>query len=294
MFKPTLTPSEKRGHFRKLLRDEKIFAIPGAFNALCAKVIERRGFFASYVSGGATSVGVFGFPDLGMYAADEMAREAGYVASATNLPVICDADTGFGGILNVRRTVQLFEQAGIAGIHIEDQEFPKRCGHLAGKSVIPLDEMTAKIRASIDARRDENFVLIARCDAHGVEGFGAMLERCIAYAEAGADMIFPEALQTLDEYSKVTSALKDTPVLANMTEFGKTPYFSMKEFASSGVKAVLYPLTLFRVAMKAADDAARELLENGTQEGFVDRMQTRKELYELVEYEEFRKLVDGE
>jgi methylisocitrate lyase len=294
MFKASFTPSEKRKRLKTLLRDEKIFAIPGAFNALCAKVIERRGFFAAYVSGGATAVGVFGLPDVGLYTADEIVTEAGYIASATNLPVICDADTGFGGILNVRRTVQMFESTGIAGIHIEDQEFPKRCGHLAGKSVIPREEMVSKIKAAVDARQDNDFVIIGRCDAHSVEGFDGMLERCIAYADAGADMIFPEALATLDEYQKVTSALKNTPVLANMTEFGKTPYFSVKQFADTGVKAVMYPLTLFRVAMKAVENAADELFEKGTQEGFVDQMQTRKELYDLVDYEEFRKLIDGE
>jgi len=294
MFKQSITPAEKRERLRALLRGETVIPIPGAFNALCAKVIERRGFSASYVSGGATAAGVFGLPDLGLYTADEMVREAGYIAAATNLPVICDADTGFGGVLNVRRTVQAFEAAGIAGIHIEDQEFPKRCGHLEGKSVVSIEEMVAKIRAAIEVRRDPNFLLIARCDAYGIEELDGLLSRCKAYVAAGVDMIFPEALQSLEEYAKVTSTLGNIPVLANMTEFGKTPYFTVKEFGQAGCKAVLFPLTLFRVAMKAAERAAEELFERGTQAGFIDDMQTRKELYDLIDYEKFRKLADGE
>jgi methylisocitrate lyase len=294
MFKPTATPSEKRERLRTLLQGDEVIPIPGAFNALCAKVIERRGFPVTYVSGGATAVGIFGLPDLGLYTADEMVREAGYIAAATNLPVLCDADTGFGGVLNVRRTVQAFEAAGIAGIHIEDQEFPKRCGHLAGKSVIPVDEMASKVRAAVQVRQDPNFIIIARCDALSIEGLDGLLRRCEEYVKAGADMIFPEAMGTLEEYSKVTSALGGTPVLANMTEFGKTPYFTIQEFGQAGCRAVLFPLTLLRVAMKAVEQAADELFREGTQSGFVDNMQTRKELYKLVDYDEFQKLVDGD
>ena len=294
MPKRPITAAEKRARLRALLQGDAVIPIPGAFNALCAKVIERRGFSVTYVSGGATAVGIFGLPDLGLYTADEMVREAGYIASATSLPVICDADTGFGGVLNVRRTVQAFEAAGIAGIHIEDQEFPKRCGHLTGKSVIPTEEMAAKIRAATEARQDANFLLTARCDAHSIEGLDGLLRRCQAYVKAGADMIFPEALQSLDDYATVTSALGEIPVMANMTEFGKTPYFTLKEFGQAGCRAVLFPLTLLRVAMKAAETAADELFKEGTQAGFVDDMQTRRELYDLIDYEEFRKLSDGE
>lgn len=294
MIKPTTSSKDKRERLRALLSSDGTIMIPGAFNALSAKIIERAGFPVAYVSGGATAVGVFGLPDLGLYTADEMVREAGYIASATNLPVICDADTGFGSILNVRRTVQAFEAAEIAGIHIEDQEFPKRCGHLAGKSVVPVDEMTAKVKAAVDARQDENFLLIARCDALSVEGFDSLIDRCKAYVDAGADMIFPEALGSLDEYRKVTSALGSTPVLANMTEFGKTPYFTVKEFGEVGIKAVLFPLTIFRTAMKAAEKAADELFNSGTQKGFVDDMQTRKELYELVDYDGYKELMGEE
>jgi len=294
MFEQTITPAEKRERLRALLRGDAVIPIPGAFNALCAKVIERRGFSATYVSGGATAVGVFGLPDLGLYTADEIVREAGYIGAATSLPAICDADTGFGGVLNVRRTVQAFEAAGIAGIHIEDQEFPKRCGHLEGKSVVPTGEMAAKIRAATEARRDQNLLLIARCDAFSIEGLDGLLSRCEAYIGAGADMIFPEALLSLDQYAKVTSALGDVPVLANMTEFGKTPYFTVREFGQAGCKAVLFPLTLLRVAMKAAERAADELFEQGTQAGFVENMQTRQELYDLIDYEKFRKIADGE
>lgn len=294
MVKLSINPEQKRERLRVLLSGDDVIIIPGAFNALCAKVIERRGFSAAYVSGGATAVGIFGLPDLGLYTADEMAREAGYIASATDLPVICDADTGFGGVLNVRQTVQAFEAAGIAGIHIEDQEFPKRCGHLSGKSVIPVGEMVAKVKMAVETRRDKNFLLIARCDALSVEGYDALINRCKAYVDAGADMIFPEALESLDEYAKVVSALGDVPILANMTEFGKTPYTSAKKFGEVGIKAVLFPLTLFRVAMKAVQKAADELFATGTQEGFIDDMQTRKELYELVDYDEFKKMMGEE
>jgi len=291
MVKPPIKPEQKRERLRALLSADDVIIIPGAFNALCAKVIERRGFPAAYVSGGATAVGIFGLPDLGLYTADEMAREAGYVASATDLPVICDADTGFGGVLNVLRTVQAFEAAGIAGIHIEDQEFPKRCGHLSGKSVIPVGEMVAKVEMAAEARRDKNFLLIARCDALSVEGYDALINRCKAYVDAGADMIFPEALESLDEYANIVSALGDVPILSDMTEFGKTPYTSAKEFGEVGIKAVLFPLTLFRVAMKAVEEAADEIFTSGTQEGFIDDLQTRNELYELVDYDEFKKMM---
>lgn len=258
-------------------------ALPGVFNPLVAKMAERLGFSAVYLSGGALSAGS-GVPDIGLLTLTEFVQAAQLTAQATQLPLLCDADTGFGESLNVERTVHLFEAAGAAGIHLEDQEMPKRCGHLSGKSVVAPEAMAAKIRAAVAAKRDKDFVIMARTDAKGVNGFDDAVERAKRYLDAGADAIFPEALESRDEFERFAMALPGSVLLANMTEFGKSPYFDVTTFGQMGYRLVLFPLTAFRVAMKAAEDALRDLLQAGTQTASLPKMQTRAELYDLLGY----------
>ena len=260
--------------------------VPGVFNALAARMAERVGFQAIYLSGAALSAGLAAVPDVGLLTADEFATAARYLASAVNIPLIADADTGFGEPLNVERTVRLYESAGVAGLHLEDQEFPKRCGHLSGKQVVSAEAMVAKLRAAASARRDPDFVIIARTDARGVSGFDDAVRRAELYLEAGADMIFPEALESKDELARFAREVR-APLVANLTEFGKTPPFSFAELATIGYSIILYPLTVFRVAMRAAEDALRELKTAGTQAGLLSKMQTRQELYDLLGYRDY-------
>ena len=260
--------------------------VPGVFNALAARMAERVGFQAIYLSGAALSAGLAAVPDVGLLTADEFATAARYLASAVTIPLIADADTGFGEPLNVERTVRLYESAGVAGLHLEDQEFPKRCGHLSGKQVVPAEAMVAKLRAAASARRDPDFVIIARTDARGVSGFDDAVRRAELYLEAGADMIFPEALESKDELARFAREVR-APLVANLTEFGKTPPFSFAELATIGYSIILYPLTVFRVAMRAAEDALRELKTAGTQAGLLSKMQTRQELYDLLGYRDY-------
>ena len=257
-------------------------AIPGAFNALTAKLAERLGFRAVYLSGGALSAGS-GVPDVGLLTLTEFADEARRLAAATNLPLLCDADTGFGEALNVERTVQVLEAAGAAGIHLEDQLFPKRCGHLSGKSLVEPEVMAAKVRAAVAARRDPDFVVIARTDARGVTNFEDAVRRANLYREAGADAIFPEAMESADEFARFARAVR-APLLANMTEFGKGPLLTVNELGAMGYRMVLYPLTAFRAAMKAAEETLRTLRDAGHQRDAVPRMLTRAELYDLLGY----------
>nr|WP_320687487.1 methylisocitrate lyase [Gemmata algarum] len=257
--------------------------LPGVFNPLVAKMAERLGFSAVYLSGGALSAGS-GVPDIGLLTLTEFAQAAQLTSQAIRLPLLCDADTGFGESLNVERTVRMFETAGAAGIHLEDQEMPKRCGHLSGKSVVSAEVMAAKIRAAVAAKRDKNFVIMARTDAKAVNGFDDALDRAKRYLDAGADAIFPEAMESRDEFERFAKALPGAVLLANMTEFGKSPYLDVKTFGEMGYRLVLFPLTAFRVAMKAAEDALRDLLQNGTQIGSLPKMQTRSELYDLLGY----------
>jgi methylisocitrate lyase len=248
-----------------------------------ARMAVRSGFQAVYQSGAVVSAGTAGVPDIGLISRSEFVDQARYLTQAVSVPVISDADTGFGGALAVERTVQQYEAAGLAGLHLEDQELPKRCGHLNGKKLIPESEMVAKIRAAVSARRDPAFVIIARTDARGVDGFDAAVSRAAAYRAAGADLIFPEALESLDEFARFSQLIR-TPLLANMTEFGKGPLLSLSEFSQLGYAAVLFPVTIFRVAMKAAETALAQLAAEGTQKSFVDTMQTRSELYDLLGY----------
>ncbi len=258
-------------------------AIPGVFTPLVAKMAERLGFSAVYLSGGALSAGN-GVPDIGLLTLTEFVQAAQLTAQATTLPLLCDADTGFGEALNVERTVRMFEAAGVAGIHLEDQELPKRCGHLSGKSVVSAEAMAAKIRAACAARKDKDFVIIARTDAKGVHGFDDAVNRAKLYRAAGADAIFPEAMETREEFDNFAKALPGAILLANMTEFGKSPNLDVATLGAMGYRVVLFPLTAFRVAMKAAEDTLRDLIANGVQTASIPKMQTRAELYDLLGY----------
>jgi methylisocitrate lyase len=244
------------------------------------------GFRAVYQSGAALSASLAGLPDVGMLTQTEFAQQGGYLAAAVKVPVLSDADTGFGEALAVERTVRLFESAGLAGLHLEDQQLPKRCGHLSGKALVSREEMAAKLKAAVAARRDPDFVIVARTDARGVEGMDGAIERARAYRDAGADAIFPEALESRDEFARFAEAI-DAPLVANMTEFGRSPLLSLEELGELGYAAVLFPVTLLRVAMKSAETALAEIFARGTQRNLLESMQTRAELYDLLDYGEF-------
>ena len=259
-------------------------AMPGVFNASMGRLVERAGFEAVYISGAGLCNATAGVPDIGLLTLTEVAQLAGYVAHAVKIPCVVDADTGFGGPENAARTIRNFERAGLAGCHIEDQEFPKRCGHLAGKSLVAIEDMNEKIAAASAAKRDKDFLLIARTDARAVESIAKAVERANSYLAAGADAIFPEALQTEEEFRDFAKEVK-APLLANMTEFGKSPLLSLGRLEELGYRMVIFPQTAFRVSMFAASQMLRDLKTSGTQEGWLDRMQTRKELYELLDYD---------
>ena len=258
------------------------FALPGVFSPLVAKMAEKMGFRAIYLSGGALSAGL-GIPDIGLISVLEFAEEIRGIASASSLPLLADADTGFGEALNVERTVRLYEAAGAAGLHLEDQQMPKRCGHLSGKSLISQAEMVAKVKAAVAAKRDPNFVIVARTDARGVNGFDDAVSRARAYLNAGADAIFPEAMKSAEEFERFAREVPGV-LLANMTEFGQGPLLSVSELGILGYTMILYPLTAFRSAMKAAEMTLRTVLEQGHQKDRLDSMQTRAELYEALDY----------
>ncbi|HPM24881.1 MAG TPA: methylisocitrate lyase [Phycisphaerae bacterium] len=264
------------------MRDHTV-VMPGAFNALTARAIEQAGFEAVYLSGAALANSLLGVPDVGLTTLSEAAYHATRCAAVTTVPLIADADTGFGGPENVARTVVEFERAGLSGLHLEDQEFPKRCGHLAGKDLVAMDEFCAKVAAAVAARRDPDFLLIARTDARGVTTYDDAVARAHAYLKAGADAIFPEALQSREEFERFARDVP-APLLANMTEFGRTPYLSVSEFAALGYRIVIFPVTLQRVALKAVTEALEELRTKGTQRDMLERMQTRRELYDLLGY----------
>lgn len=261
-------------------------AIPGVFNALTARMAERAGFRAAYQSGAALSAGLAAVPDVGLITQTEFAEQGRYLAAATDIPIISDADTGFGEPLSVERTVRQYESAGLAGLHLEDQQLPKRCGHLTGKSIVPVEAMVAKIRAAAAARKNPDFVIIARTDARSVEGFESARDRGLAFADAGADLIFPEAMESKDEFARFAEEMP-VPTLANMTEFGRSPLLTLEELGELGVAAVLFPVTMFRIAMQAVEQALQELARSGSQKSLLDAMQTRSRLYELLDYEDF-------
>lgn len=279
----TVPPTVSRAaRLRAAMRTHTV-VLPGAFNALSARLIERLGFEAAYLSGAVLANSVLGAPDVGLFTLTEAVAHAAPCAAVTSIPLLMDADTGFGGPENAARTVAEYERAGLSGLHLEDQEFPKRCGHLAGKKLVPTEEFQAKIAAAVAARRDPDFLVIARTDARSVTSYDDAVARAHAYLAAGADAIFPEALQSREELARFARDVP-APLLANMTEFGRTPYLSVDEFAALGYKLVIFPVTLQRVAMKAAELALLELRQHGTQRGLLDRMQTRQELYDLLDY----------
>jgi methylisocitrate lyase len=291
MLYSTRTPSAKRHALRERLASGDLLELPGAFNPLAARLIAEKGFDGVYVSGAVVAADL-GLPDVGLTTLTEVAGRAAQIARMTDLPTLVDADTGFGGAMNLARAVQALEDAGVAGLHVEDQVNPKRCGHLDGKQVV--DDATARqrVRAAVDARRDPDLLIMARTDARGVLGVDAALDRARALVDAGADAIFPEALTSLDELERFTSAL-DVPVLANMTEFGKSPLFTRDQLQDAGVAIVIYPVSLLRVAMGAAERALDALRAEGSLASQVPGMQTRARLYELLDYQRYTAFDDG-
>lgn len=274
--------------FHQLLKENKILVIPGVFNAASALVAKSIGFDALYLSGSGIATGAFGVPDLGITTLDQVCEETRRITNVIDVLLLVDADTGFG---NETQTVKKLEAVGAGGIHLEDQVFPKRCGHRSGKEVISPDEMILKIQNAIKARTSSDFFIIARVDSRNIIGFDDALDRAKKYQDAGADAIFAEALESKDEYKKFTDALK-IPVLANMTEFGNTPYISVYEFESLGIRMVIFPLTAFRRMMKATEDVYRIIKKEGTQKSFINHLQTREELYRMLNYYEIERAID--
>jgi len=277
--------------FRAAVARHAPLQIPGAINAYSALLAERAGFKALYLSGAGVANASFGLPDLGVTALGDVLEDARRIAAATDLPLLVDVDTGFGSAFNIARTVREMERAGVAAIHIEDQEQAKRCGHRPNKATVSTDEMCDRLKAAVDARRDAKFVIMARTDSFASEGREAALARTAAYVEAGADMIFAEALYTLADYKAFTRAIR-VPVLANLTEFGLTPYFTVPELARAGIKMVLYPLTAFRAMSRAAELVYTAVREHGTQRAVIDILQTREELYAVLKYYDFERKLD--
>lgn len=283
MLRPSL-PNPGRD-LRRLLSEGPVM-LPGVFNGISAQAAAKAGANGLYISGAGVNNATLGLPDIALVSLPEMATAAANICQVTQLPVISDADTGFGETMNVRRTVIEMERAGLAGIHIEDQVSPKRCGHLDGKSVIGAKDMARKVRAAVDSKQNSDFMIFARTDARGVEGLDAAIERAKLYVDAGADGIFPEGLENEAEFEAFRKAVS-APLLANMTEFGKTPIITFARFAELGYNLVIYPQTAFRVMLKAISEAYEELIMQGTQEGLLHRMRTRAELYNLIEYDAY-------
>jgi len=280
------TPAhEKRRLFRERLATGELLRFPGAFNPLSARLIERKGFEGVYISGAVLSADL-GLPDIGLTTLTEVAARGQQIARTTELPAIIDADTGFGEPMNVARTIQTLEDAGIAGAHIEDQVNPKRCGHLDGKAVVDEDTALKRIRAAVDARRDPNFLVMARTDIRAVDGLDAATDRARKLVDAGADAIFPEAMRTLEEFAAVREAV-DVPILANMTEFGKSDLFTVDQLRDVGVNIVIWPVSLLRIAMGAAERALDTLIDEGHLTSRLGEMQHRADLYDLIDYESY-------
>jgi methylisocitrate lyase len=279
------TPTEKRANFRAALASGKLLRFPGAFNPLSAKLIEDKGFEGAYISGAVIAADL-GLPDIGLTTLSEVAARGQQISRMTDLPTLIDADTGFGEPMNVARTVQALEDAGVSGLHIEDQVNPKRCGHLDGKAVVDGDTAVKRIRAAVDARRDPNLLIMARTDIRAVDGLQAAIDRAKALVDAGADAIFPEAMADLSEFEAVRKAI-DVPVLANMTEFGKSELFSTEQLEGVGINIVIYPVSLLRIAMGAAERGLDTLVSEGSLKSEVPGMQTRARLYELLDYEAY-------
>jgi methylisocitrate lyase len=282
--------ADKRAAFRTGLNSGRLQRFPGAFSPLVAKLVAEIGFEGVYVSGAALSADL-GLPDIGLTTLTEVTARGAQIAAATDLPTLIDADTGFGEPMNAARTITLLDGAGLAGCHLEDQVNPKRCGHLDGKAVVPTAEMVKRLRAAAAARRDPNFVICARTDAAGIEGLPAAIERARAYTDAGADLIFTEALSSARDFEQFRAAI-DTPLLANMTEFGKSELLSVSQLTDIGYNVVIYPVTTLRLAMHAVETGLSEIDAKGTQSGLLDQMQHRKRLYELLRYADYTQFDD--
>ena len=280
-------PEEKRKDFVKKLKTNKILRVPGAYNPITAKIIEEIGYDAVYVSGGVMSNDL-GYHDIGLTTLDDVSNRSKQIARVTNLPTVVDIDTGFK---NCEETIKKFEKFGITSVHIEDQIERKRCGHLDNKELISKEEMVQKIKLCVKSRKDSNFKIIARSDAKNVEGIDKMIDRCKAYIQAGAEIVFPEALKDEKEFDQVRKSL-DCFLLANMTEFGKSKLLNYKELENLGYNIVIYPVTTQRLALKSVEDGLRSIFADGHQNNIVDKMQTRKRLYDLVEYEKYNKLYE--
>ena len=289
-----LPPSSPGALFRAAVLAERPLQIAGTINAFCAMLAERAGFKAIYLSGAGVANASFGLPDLGITTLNDVCEDIRRITQATRVPLLVDADTGWGGAFMIARTVREMTRAGAAGCHLEDQVQAKRCGHRPGKALVSSAEMCDRIKAAVDARTDHQFVVMARTDAHASEGLAAAIERSRQYVAAGADMIFAEALSSLDEYRQFTSALgENMPVLANITEFGKTPLFTTRELADAGVQLALYPLSAFRAMANAASAVYQSVRQQGTQQAVIDSMQTRAELYDVLNYHDYETKLDA-
>lgn len=291
LYASSVTPNQRRKALREGLKSNKIQRLPGAFSPLVSRAIEEAGFEGVYVSGAVVAADL-GLPDIGLTTLTEVAARSRQIARTTNLPVLVDADTGFGEPMSAARTVSEFEDAGIAGCHFEDQVNPKRCGHLDGKQVVSIEEMVRRLAAAVKERRDPDFVICARTDTAGIEGIDAAIERAKAYADAGADLIFTEALHSPADFEKFRAAV-DVPLLANMTEFGKTVLLSAQTLEDLGYNAVIYPVTTLRIAMGQVEQALTEIAETGTQMEWLGKMQHRSRLYELLRYQEYNDFDQG-
>ncbi|MEC7490512.1 MAG: methylisocitrate lyase [Pseudomonadota bacterium] len=281
------TAAEKRNNFREALAEGRLLQFPGAHAPIVSLLIQDQGFDGVYISGAALSAEL-GLPDIGLTTMTEVTQRGRQIARVTELPALIDIDTGFGEPMSAARTVQELEELGLAGCHLEDQVNPKRCGHLDNKTITPRGDMVMKIRSASDAKRDSNFLLMASTDARASEGLDATLDRARAYIDAGADAIFPEALQNISEYEKVRESL-NVPLLANLTEFGKTPLLTKRELEDLGYNIAIYPVTSLRLSMKAVEDGFAALKQRGTQRDIVDKMQTRARLYEVIRYEDYNR-----
>ena len=287
-----MTHSDSPGtRLRMALSAERPLQMVGTVNAMCALLAERAGFKAVYLSGAGVANASHGLPDLGVTGLADVLEDAGRITAATDLPLLVDVDTGFGEAFGIARTVRELERIGVAGLHIEDQVGAKRCGHRPGKKLVVDAEMADRVRSAVDARRDRGFVVMARTDAYSVEGLSRAIQRAQAYVSAGADMIFAEAMTTLDEYQRFTKEVP-APVLANVTEFGKTPLFTTEELREAGVSIALYPLSAFRAMNRAALEVYQTLRRDGTQKSLTDRMQTRDELYDVLGYHAYETKLD--
>jgi len=284
-------PHSAGGRFRAALAAESPLQVVGAITAYAGLMAKRTGYRALYLSGGGVAANSLGMPDLGISTMEDVLTDARRIIDATQLPLLVDIDTGWGGAFNIARTIRSFERIGVAGVHMEDQVGQKRCGHRPGKEVVPLGEMVDRVKAAVDAKPDRDFVLMARTDAAAVEGVDSAIERAVAYVEAGADMIFPEAMKTLDDYRRFKAAVK-VPILANLTEFGTAPFFTVDELGSANVDIALYCCGAYRAMNKAALGFYETVRREGTQKSVVPRMQTREELYDFLGYHAYEQKLD--